>query len=63
MIMLKIENSTSKLIRLRRDLMRHQESLNNSLISDSMLKDSYNLESIRKIKSEMEVLFETASFC
>ena len=61
--MLKIENSTSKLIRLQRDLKRHQEALINSPISDEMLKDSYNLESIRKIKSEMKELFETASFC
>lgn len=61
--MLKIENSTSKLIRLQRDLKRHQEVLINTPISDSMLKDSYNFESMRKIKNEMEKLFETASFC
>ena len=61
--MLKIENSTSKLIRLQRDLKRHQETLINSPISDGMLKDSYNFESIRKIKNEIKVLFETSSFC
>ena len=61
--MLKIENSTSKLIRLQRDLKSHQRELNNSLISDGMLKESYNFESIRKIKNEIKVLFETSSFC
>lgn len=61
--MLKIENSTSKLIRLQNDLKRHKETLINSPISDSMLKDSYNFESIRKIKNEIKELFETASFC
>ena len=61
--MLKIENSTSKLLRLRRDLKRHQETLINAPIGDEMLKDSYNFESMRKIKKEIEVLFETASFC
>ena len=61
--MKKIENSTSKLLRLQKDLKRHKESLINTPIGDSMLKDSYNFESIRKIKNEMEVLFETASFC
>ena len=61
--MLKIENSTSKLVRLQNDLKRHQETLINSPISDEMLKDSYNLESIRKIKNEIKELFETASFC
>lgn len=61
--MLKIENPTSKLIRLQKDLKRHQETLINSPISDEMLKDSYNLESIRKIKNEMKKLFETSNFC
>ena len=61
--MLKIENSTSKLIRLQRDLKRHQRELINTPIGDEMLKDSYNFESMRKIKNEMKVLFETSSFC
>lgn len=58
----KIENSTGKLVRLQRDLKRHQESLINSPISDEMLKTSHDFKAMQKIKGEIEVLLETASF-
>ena len=60
--MLKIEHSTSKLLRLQRDLKRHQEALINSPISDETLKESHDFKSMQKIKNEIEVLLETASF-
>ena len=60
--MLKIENSTSKLVTLQRDIKRHREMLINTPIGDETLKDSYFFESIRKIKNEMKILIETADF-